>query len=206
MGDQTTQQLPHALPSAKATALGRRTTVPPARTRGRCSQGCRGALSLSRWIRASPQRCQRRPLRTTRERAVRARADDRNRERKRAQTGGRSRTSLDRPERGRVDPFPTGTSIRACAPCERTTGRRRPPPRNPAARYRRATGGAMVVLNQQPASSLGATTRSPCLLHGLSRESPGRRDESATNTLHRQSRRRRASTSAGIGPCTNTRA
>ena len=61
---------------------------------------------------------------------------------KAAQTGGRGRTSLDRPERGRADPSPTGTSIRACAPCERTTGRRRPPPRNPAARYRRPAGGA----------------------------------------------------------------
>ena len=61
------------------------------------------------------------------------------------------RTPLDRPERGRANPSPTGTSVRACAPFERTTGRRRPPPRNPAARYRRPAGGAMVVLNQQPA-------------------------------------------------------
>jgi hypothetical protein len=78
---------------------------------------------------------------TTRERAVRTRADDRNRGRKRAQTGARGRTSLDRPERGRADPSPTGTSIPACAPCERTTGRRRPLPRNRAAPYRRHAGG-----------------------------------------------------------------
>jgi hypothetical protein len=50
----------------------------------------------------------RRSQRTTRECAVRARADDRNRGRKRAQTGGHGRTSLDRPERGRANPSPAG--------------------------------------------------------------------------------------------------
>jgi hypothetical protein len=76
--------------------------------------------------------------RTTRERTVRARADDRNRGRKRAQTGGHGRTSLDRPERGRANPSPTGTPIRACAPCERTTGRRRrPTAQSGPPRYRR---------------------------------------------------------------------
>jgi transposase, IS30 family len=56
---------------------------------------------------------------------------------KAAQTGARGRTSLDRPEGGRANPSPTGTSILACAPCERATGRRRRPPRNRAAQYRR---------------------------------------------------------------------
>ena len=83
--------------------------------------------SLRARKRASPSAGVKRSPRTTRERAVRARADDRNRGRKRAQTGSRGRTSLDRPERGRADPSPTGTSIRACAPCERTTGRLCPP-------------------------------------------------------------------------------
>jgi hypothetical protein len=81
-------------------------------------------LGRFRW---SPLDAGRRSLRTTRERAVRARADDRNRARKRAQTGGHGRTSLDRPERSRANPSPTGAPIRACAPCERTTGRRRRP-------------------------------------------------------------------------------
>jgi len=113
-------------------------------------------------------------LRTTYERAVWARADDRNRGRQRAQTGGRGRTSLDCPERGRANPSPTETSIRACARVERTTRRRR---RRHA--IRRLDIGVlpeapMVVLNQQ----LGpveprATTSSACLLHGLLHASPG---------------------------------
>jgi len=64
------------------------------------------------------------------------------RPRPRAHTGGRGRTSGDRPECGRANPSPTATSVRACAPCERTTGRRRPPPRHPAARHRRPSRGA----------------------------------------------------------------
>ena len=81
----------------------------------------------------------------------------------RAHTGGRGRTSRDRPECGRANPSPTATSIRACAPYERTTGRRRPPPRHPAARHRRLAGGAHGRPNQQPAPvEPGATTSSPC--------------------------------------------
>jgi hypothetical protein len=103
-------------------------------------------------MRSSPPIPTRRLLRTTRERAVRARADDRNRGRKRAQASARRRTSPDRPENRRADPSPTGTSIRACAPYERTTGRRGPPPRNRAARYRRLAGGA----NGRPQPAPGA--------------------------------------------------
>ena len=76
------------------------------------------------------------------------------------------RTSLDRPERGRANPSPTGTSIRACAPCERTTGRLCPP---------------------------GATTQSPCLLHGLSRESP-----EGPRELRHARRLQRRFTNAGV--------
>jgi hypothetical protein len=65
-------------------------------------------LPLSDRMRASRNAPRRLSLGTTRERAVRARAEDRNRGRKRAQTGGRGRTSVDRPERGRADPPPPG--------------------------------------------------------------------------------------------------
>jgi hypothetical protein len=71
-------------------------------------------------------------------------------------------------------PSPTGTSIRGCAPCERTTGRRRPPPRNPAARHRRPAGSA----NGRPQPAAGAPSspaRRPDRLAfymGLLRESP----------------------------------
>jgi hypothetical protein len=51
------------------------------------------------------------------------------------------RPSLNRPERRRAGPPPpTGTPIRARAPCEGTTGPRRRPPRNRAARHRRPRG------------------------------------------------------------------
>jgi hypothetical protein len=112
-------------------------------------------LGRFRW---SPLDAGRRSLRTTRERAVRARADDHNRARKRAQTGGHGRTSLDRPERGRADP-PTGTSIRACAPVRGRRAAYAAPPRNRACSISAPAGGAMVVLNQQPAPvESGATT------------------------------------------------
>jgi hypothetical protein len=78
-----------------------------------------------------------RSLGTTRERAVRARGDDRNRRRSEHKTGSRGRTSLDRPERVRADPSPTGTSIRACGT---VTGRRAADvlaTQSRAARYRR---------------------------------------------------------------------
>jgi len=83
-----------------------------------------------------------------------ARVDDRNRGRKRARTGARGRTSLDRPGVAERTPPPPGrpSGMRAC---ERTTGRRRPPPRHRAARFRRPAGGAMVVLNQQLAPRRG---------------------------------------------------
>jgi hypothetical protein len=70
------------------------------------------------------------------------------------------RTSLDRPERGRANPSPTGTPIRACAPCERTTGPPTPPHRAIGAfSISAAAGGGLVVLNQQQAPRrAGATT------------------------------------------------
>jgi hypothetical protein len=57
---------------------------------------------------------------------------------------------------------------RACAPCERTTGRRRRPPRHRAARYPRPPEAAWSssTSSRRPVE-LGATTRSPYLLHGL---------------------------------------
>jgi hypothetical protein len=96
----------------------------------------------------------RRSPRTTRERAVRAHADDRNRGRKRAQTGARNRTSLDRPERGRASPphrdahprTRPARGRRAADAARRSIG---------AAPLSAPAGGPMVVLN------------SPCRLHGL---------------------------------------
>ena len=81
--------------------------------------------------------------------------------------------SRDRPECGRADPSPTATSIRARAPCERTTGRRRRPPRNRAARYRRPPEApwSSSTSSRRPVE-LGATTWSACLLHGLLPASP----------------------------------
>jgi hypothetical protein len=69
------------------------------------------------------------------------------------------RTSLDRRERGRADPSPTGPSIRARAPVR---GRRAADAAatQPAARYRRPAGGVMVVLNQQRAPRRSPAPRS----------------------------------------------
>jgi hypothetical protein len=127
-----------------------------------------GAAAFARPTRAPRARTRRLPQ-TTRERAVRARADDRNRGRKRAQTGGHGRTSLDR-RAWPSEPLPhTGTSLRACARFESTTGRRRPPPRNPAARSRRPAGGA----NGRPQPAAGApsspTRRPDRLAHRIAR-------------------------------------
>ena len=147
----------------------------PRRTEGTVSDGdaARGALPgrsrscIRRWKRSSRQGRCRRSLGTTRERAVPARADDRNRGRKRAQIGGHGRTSRDGPERGRANPFPTGTSIRPGACFERTTGRRR---RRHATRLLEIgvlPEVPMVVLNQQPAPTSSSARRPDRLAHGI---------------------------------------
>jgi hypothetical protein len=102
-------------------------------------------------VRAHESRSAVRPLRTTRECADRARADDRDRRRKRALTGGHGRTSLDRPERGRATPPPGRPSGHARA----LRGRRATDARRHAirpARYRRPAGGA----NGRPQLAAGA--------------------------------------------------
>ena len=100
--------------------------------------------------RASPSSGVGRTLWTTGERAVQPCADDRNRGRKRAQTGpGVDRLLI--VLRRRTDPSPTGTPIRGRVRCKRTTaadaGRRHAIGCSISA----PAGGAMVVLNQQPA-------------------------------------------------------
>ena len=92
-----------------------------------------------------------RPLRTTRERAVRARADDRNRGRKRAQTGARVERLL----------IVLSVAERTPPPPGRPSGHARPMRGRRAADARRHAIGLldigvlpeapMVVLNQQPA-------------------------------------------------------
>ena len=65
-GRRTANQAAPAPSSARIPRAGvEKLRCRQARTRGTCSQGCRGALSLSHWIRASSRRCQRRPQWTT---------------------------------------------------------------------------------------------------------------------------------------------
>ena len=76
-------------------------------------------------------------------------------------------------------PSPTGTPISRRFPSERTTDRRRRPPRNRAARYRRPREApqSFSTTSQRP-GEVGATTSSPCRLHGLLPGSPERTGES----------------------------
>jgi hypothetical protein len=119
---------------ARSRELVRPASMEPARRRRRVP-----ALAFAQ-MRAPECRSGARLLRTTRERAVR-----RVRTTATAGESGRTRApgrpSLNRPERRRAGPPPpTGTPIRARAPCEGTTGPRRRPPRNRAARHRRPRG------------------------------------------------------------------
>jgi len=112
--------------------------------------------------------------------------------RKRAQTSSRGRTSLDRPERGRADPPPPG----------RPSGRARPVRGRRAADAPTQSGCSISASRRrrhgrpQPAVGApvepGATTRSPCLLHGLLPASPqGPRELRARATAaHCRGRRR----------------
>jgi hypothetical protein len=112
-----------------------------------------------------------RPLWTTREPAARAPADDRNRGRKRAQTGGRRQRLvivLSVPERTPPPPRrPSGHALRMRGR-RAADAARHATPRQRAARYRRPREAAWSssTSSQRPVER-GATTRSPCLLHGL---------------------------------------
>ena len=121
------------------------------RFRRRGTPGRISPTAATAWTRASAPTRTRLLLRTRCERAVRARADDRHRGRKRAQTGGHRRTSLDRPKRGRANPSPRRDLIRHARALR---GRRAADVRRNAIQLLDIgvlPDTPMVVLNPQPA-------------------------------------------------------